>query len=259
MKSSLRLLSLCVVLIVVGSPLFAETSVLKSRESLQVGDETRYYTLSRPEKIEPGQTYPLIIGFHGNRSQVKAWLHDYTRFDHFIAEKQFIIAYPEGPIRWEASTEGHDLPFFDALIAQLKKNYAIDDQRIYVFGHSNGGGFATFLLCARPEVIAAVAAHSGIYPPRAHRLPLPEHKGPLFIIWGENDEMAPAASERVQASIKNFQESGFSVETLVLPKWGHSWGGQPNQVEEKILSFFLSHSLVKTSGATSAVATKEAR
>lgn len=247
MKSSLRLLPVCLFLIYLGSPLIAQTTGVKSRESLQVGDETRYYTLSRPEKIEPGTSYPLIIGFHGNRSQVKAWLHDYTRFDQFMKEKKFIVAYPEGPIRWEASTEGHDLPFFDALVAQLKKDYPIDDQRIYVFGHSNGGGFATFLLCARPAVIAAVAAHSGLYPPRANRLPLPEHKAPLFVIWGENDEMAPAASDRVQSSIKNFQESGFPVETLVLPKWGHSWGGQPNQVDEKILAFFLSHPFAKTS------------
>jgi|SRR5882724_12038691 len=246
MKSPLRLLQILFWLVFASAHLAAETSVLKSRLSIEVEGEVRYYTLSRPEKFEAGVSYPLIFGFHGSRVEVKAWLQDYTRFDSFIPEKKFIIVYPEGPIGWSSKLSGHDLPFFDSMVAQFKKDFPIDESRIYVFGHSNGARFATYLLCARSEVIAAVAAHSGIYPPSANQLPLPEHKRPLFVIWGEKDEFSPAASRQVQASIKDFERSGFPVETLVLPNWGHSWGGQPNQVEEKMLAFFFSHTLAKT-------------
>jgi predicted esterase len=225
--------------------LSAEPAVVKARHSIQVESEVRSYTLSLPEKFEEGISYGLIFGFHGSRAEVKAWLHEYTRFDSFIGQKKFIIVYPEGPIGWSSDTSGHDLAFFDTMVEKFKKDFPIDASRIYVFGHSNGARFATFLLCARSEVIAAVAAHSGIFPPSRNRLPLPEHKRPLFVIWGENDELSPAASPAVQSSIKDFESAGFPVETLVLPKWGHSWGGQPNQVEEKMLSFFFSHPLEK--------------
>ena len=33
----------------------------------------------------------------------RSQLPDYAAFDQFIAEKEFIIAYPEGPIQWEST------------------------------------------------------------------------------------------------------------------------------------------------------------
>lgn len=50
-----------------------------------------------------------------------------------------------------------DLKFFDAMLAQLKKDYQVDAKRIYCTGHSNGGGFTYLLWLARPDVFAAVA------------------------------------------------------------------------------------------------------
>ena len=63
------------------------------------------------------------------------------------------------------------------------------------FAPRNGAAFATFLLCARPDAVAAVAAHSGIFPLSYQRSPAPAHKAPLFVIWGEKDEFSPAASD----------------------------------------------------------------
>lgn len=242
MKSLLRLLSVVLLLTALlrGE---ADLPVLKTRESLTVGTETRNYVLSRPAVIDSDAHYPLLIAFHGNRSQVKVWFHEYTEFDQFIAEKKFLIVYPEGPIRWEATATGRDLPFFDALVAQLRKQFPIDQSRIYAVGHSNGASFATYLLYTRPEIVAAVAAHSGIYPPSYHQMAAPAHKAPLYVIWGENDEFSPALSPAVQSCISAFKNEGFAVTTLVLPKWGHSWGGRAHQVEDKILSFFFSNAL----------------
>jgi len=140
---------------------------------------------------------------------VKAWLPDYTAFDQFIPGKEFIIAYPEGPIQWDSTPNGHDLPFFDALVSQVDKEFSIDRSRVYVFGHSNGAAFATFLLCARPDAVAAVAAHSGIFPLGYQRSPAPLHKAPLFVIWGEKDEFSPAASDAVQGNIKPIRKRAF--------------------------------------------------
>jgi polyhydroxybutyrate depolymerase len=38
-----------------------------------------------------------------------------------------------------------DLSFFDAVLASMKKDYPIDEQRVFSTGHSNGGAF-TYLL-----------------------------------------------------------------------------------------------------------------
>jgi len=245
MKSTFRTLAFAVAHIFLAVGLHAEPSVVKTRESITVGDETRYYVVSRPAELPPGK-HPLLVGFHGYRGDVKAWLHEYTSFDRFIPEKGFIIAYPEGPVSWVSSSSGHDLPFFDALITELDKRFSVDRARIYVFGHSNGASFASFLLYTRPGVVAAVAVHSGIFPLGNHRSPAPNYKAPLLVIWGEKDEFSPAASSVVQSRIKAYEVAGFPVESLVLANWGHSWGGSENHVEEKILTFFFAHPMKKT-------------
>jgi len=61
---------------------------------------------------------------------------------------------------WQHSAEqmgGRDLKFFDAMLADLKKEHKVDDKRIYSTGHSNGGGFTYLLWAERGDVFAAVA------------------------------------------------------------------------------------------------------
>lgn len=50
-----------------------------------------------------------------------------------------------------------DLKFFDAVLADLKKQYPVDEKRIFCTGHSNGGGFTYLLWAERGEVFAAFA------------------------------------------------------------------------------------------------------
>ena len=59
-----------------------------------------------------------------------------------------------------------DLNFFDAVLASMKKDYRVDERRIYSTGHSNGGGFTYLLWAKRGDTFAAfvpVAAAAGLY------------------------------------------------------------------------------------------------
>ena len=99
-----------------------------------------------------------------------------------------ILSDPEGKRSgWQAGV-GHqgdrDLKFFDAMLARLKRDYKVDDKRIYSTGHSNGGGFTYLLWHARGKVLAAVAP-SGSTSKYASQL-APK---PALIIGGENDPM----------------------------------------------------------------------
>jgi len=220
----------------------ADSRVLRTRESVVVGDGPRSYVLSRPAVFEPGVSYPLLVAFHGYRGEVKAWMHEFAAFDAFVAGKKFIIAYPEAPISWDASTRGRDLPFFDALILALEQKFPVDRARVHVVGHSNGAAFACFLLCARSAVIAAGAVQSGLVAPA---LPPAARKAPLLLIWGEREQFSPAASDRDIPAIAEWRRAGFQVETWFLRNWGHSWGGSTNHVEERILDFFSQHPMDK--------------
>ena len=49
-----------------------DARVSKTRESIRIGSEIRDYVLARPAMLEPGATYPVLVGFHGYRGEVKA-------------------------------------------------------------------------------------------------------------------------------------------------------------------------------------------
>lgn len=55
-----------------------------------------------------------------------------------------------------------DLKFFDAVLAKMKKDYKVDEKRIYCTGHSNGGGFTYMLWAERGDVFAAVAPSAAV-------------------------------------------------------------------------------------------------
>lgn len=209
--------------------------VSKTRESIRIGSETRDYVLTRPATLEPGATYPLVVGFHGYRGEVKAWFHEYAGFDRHVAEMKFIIACPEGPIAWETDNNGRDLAFFDALVAELRKNFPVDPARIHVVGHSNGANFATFLLAARADVIASGAVQAGAHLPVASTRS--DHRPPLLLMWGERDGGAQA----VESVARKYRAVGFTVEPVIFSGLGHAWGGPAHQEEEKALDFFQTH------------------
>jgi polyhydroxybutyrate depolymerase len=112
----------------------------------------------------------LVFDFHGHGGTAKN-----AARTHHIHETwpEAIVVYmqglntpgkltdPEGKKPgWQAGPgdqKDRDLKFFDAVLASLKKDHAVDEQRIYATGHSNGGGFTYLLWAKRGETFAAVA------------------------------------------------------------------------------------------------------
>ena len=101
---------------------------------------------------------PVVFAFHGHGGTMQFAARRYA-FHKLWPEA--IAVYPQGlktPGRlvdlegklpgWQGKAgdqNDRDLKFFDAMLASLKRDYQIDERRIYSMGHSNGGGF-TYLL-----------------------------------------------------------------------------------------------------------------
>ncbi len=90
--------------------------------------------------------------------------------------------------------EDRDLKFFDAVLASLKKDYKIDERRVYATGHSNGGGFTYLLWAARGDVFAAVApCAAGAGGARGFKDVKPK---PVLHVAGEKDPVVPFAGQK---------------------------------------------------------------
>jgi polyhydroxybutyrate depolymerase len=103
---------------------------------------------------------------------------------------------PEGKRSgWQAGPgdqKDRDLKFFDAVLVSLKKDHAIDEERIYATGHSNGGAFTYLLWAQRGDHFAAfapVAATAGLYFLQAK-------PKPLFHAGSESDPLVRFAMQQ---------------------------------------------------------------
>ncbi len=86
-----------------------------------------------------------------------------------------------------------DLEFFDAMLKTMLADYKIDEKRVYVAGHSNGG-FFTYVLCAsRAEKLTAVAPVAANLSARdlKNQKPLP-----ILHVAGEKDPIIPFTGQQ---------------------------------------------------------------
>jgi polyhydroxybutyrate depolymerase len=171
----------------------------RSNGEVLTGGQKRAYLLHVPRTIPSDRPMPLVICLHG----FAEWPAHVMRLSHWnqlADEFGFLVVYPRGsgfPFRWRCGgrfgkqeDQPQDVKFISDLIDELKKEYKIDEARIYANGLSNGGGM-TFLLAGRlSERIAAFGGVAGAYV-----LPWTEYKPkrpvPAIIFHGTDDPIVP--------------------------------------------------------------------
>jgi polyhydroxybutyrate depolymerase len=190
-------------------------------ETLTVGNITRSYRVVVPQVLRVPA--PVVFAFHGVGDTPEG-MAESTRLDRLAADAGYLLVYPVGRnASWdavevdpEALEENADVQFFDALLERIAAQHAIDLQRIYLLGMSNGAAFAQLLAHARSHDIAAVVAHSGLCP---QGLNPPEHQFPILLIVGSADH----AAEAIQADFERYQAAGHDTQLIVVPGLGHEW------------------------------------
>lgn len=153
---------------------------------------------------------PVLVAFHGMGG------------DEFM----FQAGYGDGELRRLADARGflavspRTEPFlnnpglFDALLAELARDYDIDRTRVYVIGHSMGAGAAGGLARSRPDVIAAAACIAG------GGLFAGDRSAPTLVIAGQFDPIVPAA--RLKVGADRAVEAGAPVTYREAAGQGHT-------------------------------------
>ncbi|MDI1318743.1 MAG: esterase [bacterium] len=131
--------------------------------------------VSMPSGQPPKERLPVVFAFHGHGGSMAQASRSFPIHQLWPAA---IVVYPQGlptvgqltdpsgsQDGWQglAGAQGdRDLKFFDAMLASLRKDYRVDEHRIYSTGHSNGGGFTYLLWAERGDVFAALAPSSAL-------------------------------------------------------------------------------------------------
>jgi polyhydroxybutyrate depolymerase len=242
------------------------------RGSLISNGLTRTYLTYTPTSYNAAQPAPLLIALHGRLSLGVAMMN-VTGFNTIAETEGFIAAYPDGiKLTWNdgRTTSGinstaDDVRFIRDLIDEISKTRAIDPNRIYVVGMSNGGFMANRLACDLSDRIAAFAAVSGtlatVLQSQCQAAPRPallmhgsadrivRYSGTSYTLsaptmqeqwWIRNGcssapsvtllpDLDPSDGTRVESSHSSNCLGGSAVTLLTIQEGGHTWPGGLNQ------------------------------
>lgn len=180
------------------------------RRTWTIENDERVALLHIPERATKTDT-PVVFAFHGhggNARQAARSFHMHTEWPEAIVvymeglPTPGVLTDPEGKQNGWQNRPGlqndRDLKFFDAVRATLRKEYKVDERRIYAMGHSNGGGFTYLLWRERPDVFAAFAPSGSI----TLAAPFLKPK-PAMHIAGKNDALVKFRwQERTMTAIR---------------------------------------------------------
>lgn len=174
------------------------------------GFRIRSYRIHIPESYTGEQPVPLLIALHGGGGRATS-MRSKTYMNEKSNEEGFIALYPNGicrllPIRtWNVGfccglalkRNVDDVGFIKTLIQRLLSSYNINESKIFVTGHSNGGMMAYRLGSELSDMIAAiapVAASIGGYETEDSDLWIisqPQQPVSVLAIHGRLDENVP--------------------------------------------------------------------
>lgn len=244
------------------------------------------YRLYVPETVGAGPA-PLVIDLHG--LTVSPLEHDaLTGMAEAATERGFVLAQPRGkdpgPF-WSAEPRSPlsaaDVAFVRALVDDAAVRTAIDPNRVYAMGWSNGGGMAHRLACDAADVFAAIGPVAGAHP--LDRSCDATDRVAVIAVHGTDDDFVPfdglgpllpsipewatdwamrnacangPTEQRIADDVVALSwtecADGTAVVLYVVEGGGHSWPGTPDpeklaettssiSATELILDFFAQH------------------
>jgi poly(3-hydroxybutyrate) depolymerase len=177
---------------------------------------------------------PVVVLLHGSGWDGQELA---TRWKSLAASEHFIIVAPNSLHADTWNLEDDSPEFLHQVVNQVKATHAIDETRIYLFGHSGGARYALALALIDSEYYAATAVHAGALSPQSIRFfALAKRHMPVAIWVGDHDSLFPLAS--VRATKAMFDEHGFQLEVFIIPNHTHDYDEVSTEVERKVWDFF---------------------
>ncbi len=211
----------------------------------KIDNSCQYYAVLPPKDYSPDSTYALIMTCHGAGVEAINQVKSYTQKDW-----AFIVA-PTNRRRFGFDWQDWGRLDFLEVLEDVKENFKIDTNRIYLTGHSMGGHGVWHIGLAHPDLFAAIAPSAGwmsfqLYIPwflqrseifaqpdqiRYRDMVLREDIAPLFlenasnlpiyILHGGADDNVPPIQGRMMAQY--LKEINYDFVYNEVEKMGHWW------------------------------------
>lgn len=214
--------------------------VTMDQRELKVGDRSVTYGTLVPKTPPPAGGYPLIVGLHYGTTQ-EPGLSPYFGLGYVgqlvfpaLGPLDAVIVAPDAPeFSWaHPDSEAAVL----AVVAQVKKDHAIDAKRTLVTGFSMGGSGAWYLGATHPELFRAAIPMAALPITTAVRTreeataarkaldsgsewATPLLRLPLYVIHSRADETVPI--EPLEKAVQTLKGRGADITTAIVDDVPH--------------------------------------
>lgn len=148
---------------------------------------------------QPAAGWPVVFVFHGHGGTARQIRR---QFKTDTLWPDAVVVYLQGlptvgqltdkageKAGWDSidgTDKNKDLRFYDTVLKDLTDHQHIDPRRVFIAGHSNGGGFSFTLWAHRGDTLAAIASSSSVASQK--EIPLLKPK-PAMMSSGKNDPL----------------------------------------------------------------------
>jgi poly(3-hydroxybutyrate) depolymerase len=231
-------------------PFAGRTGDFKRHYMLDAAREIMPYRMYVPRAYTGAKAFPLIVALHGLGGTEDSFFDNYNKALPPLAEQHgYILATPlgyrvDGSYGWGLGTppadpavrRTQDLSEQDVMqvLQRVRQLYKIDENRIYLMGHSMGG-LGTWKIAPKyPDIWAAIATFAGAGAPAT--LERIRHV-PEIVVHGDADPTVNVSGSRNM--VAKLKELGVEHKYIEVPGGLHSDVVAPNL--PAVIDFFNKH------------------
>lgn len=180
------------------------------------------YALFVPSSYVADSASPLLVSLHG-LTRTYDWLMGYEGLLDFAEAENMLVVTPLGYVRdgWYGSREHEYARQSEQdvmnVLGLVRAEFNIDNNRIYLWGHSMGGAGTYHLAARHPDIWAAVgvaAPAPSVGPEQLDEF----QKLPIIVLQGDQDRLVYPARKWVA----RMQELGMTHEYVEIAGGDHS-------------------------------------
>ena len=216
----------------------------------KVDNTLQPYQVFVPNAYDKSKPAPLVIALHGMGGDENSYFLAYGQgaFKLEAEKRGYIVACPKGRKPASMYMGDAEKDVMD-VIAEMRRDYNIDPNRIYLTGHSMGGFGTWSVAMSHPDVFAAIAPVSGGSNTPAGMSKIAHI--PEIVVHGDNDPTVPV--ERSRVMVETGKKLGMEIKYVEVPGGDH--GSVVAPTFKDVFDWFDTHRR-KTAEAKAAAASK---